>query len=78
VRLQYESTADSVRIVCEFDPLDIRTIDNGQAEAGIIGRARAEEFSMQLLDALVDDHGREQSDGTRCAWLEKRRGSHNS
>jgi len=33
-------------------------------------------LSEQILDALVDEHGRESQDGSVRAWLHKRRGVH--
>jgi serine/threonine-protein kinase RsbW len=33
-------------------------------------------LSEQILDALVDEHGRESQDGSARAWLRKRRGGH--
>ena len=33
-------------------------------------------LSEQILDALVDEHGRESRDGSVRAWLRKRRGGH--
>jgi serine/threonine-protein kinase RsbW len=33
-------------------------------------------LSQQILDALVDEHGRESQDGSVRAWLRKRRGVH--
>lgn len=32
-----------------------------------------DELSLRILDALVDEHGRELRDGKPCAWLRKRR-----
>ncbi len=34
------------------------------------------QLSEQILDALVDEHGRESQDGSVRAWLRKRRGGH--
>jgi serine/threonine-protein kinase RsbW len=34
------------------------------------------QLSEQILDALVDEHGRERRDGAVRAWLRKRRGGH--
>jgi serine/threonine-protein kinase RsbW len=33
-------------------------------------------LSERILDALVDEHGRESQDGSVHAWLRKRRGGH--
>jgi serine/threonine-protein kinase RsbW len=35
-------------------------------------------LSQQILDALVDEHGRESQDGSVRAWLRKRRGVHDA
>jgi len=35
--------------------------------------AETDELSEQILSALVDEHGREQEDGSVRAWLRKRR-----
>jgi serine/threonine-protein kinase RsbW len=45
------------------------------------GEAQPEEdesalLSQRILDALVDEHGRESQDGSVHAWLRKRRGGH--
>jgi hypothetical protein len=34
------------------------------------------QLSQQILEALVDEHGRERQDGSVRAWLRKRRGGH--
>ncbi len=43
--------------------------------AGVDGEESAQ-LSQQILDALVDEHGRESEDGNVRAWLQKRRGGH--
>jgi serine/threonine-protein kinase RsbW len=35
-------------------------------------------LSQQILDALVDEHGRESQDGSVRAWLRKQRGVHDA
>jgi serine/threonine-protein kinase RsbW len=35
-------------------------------------------LSQQILDALVDEHGRESQDGSVHTWLRKRRGGHDA
>lgn len=77
VRLQFERDKDNVRIVGEFEPLDIRTIDNSVVAQDVVEMKRATALSKQLLEALVDDHGEQHDDGKQVAWLEKRRGSDN-
>ncbi|HEY1445442.1 MAG TPA: ATP-binding protein [Acidimicrobiales bacterium] len=36
------------------------------------------QLSQQILDALVDEHGRESQDGSVRAWLRKQRGVHDA
>jgi serine/threonine-protein kinase RsbW len=43
--------------------------------SGVDGEESAQ-LSQQILDALVDEHGRESYDGNVRAWLQKRRGGH--
>ena len=42
---------------------------------GVEGEESAQ-LSQQILDALVDEHGRESQDGQVRAWMRKRRGGH--
>jgi serine/threonine-protein kinase RsbW len=42
---------------------------------GVEGEESAR-LSQQILDALVDEHGREGQDGQVRAWMRKRRGEH--
>jgi serine/threonine-protein kinase RsbW len=54
------------------------TLDRATAFAdppGVDGEESAQ-LSQQILDALVDEHGRESHDGNVRAWLQKRRGGH--
>ncbi len=54
------------------------TLDRATAFAdppGLDGEESAQ-LSQQILDALVDEHGRESHDGNVRAWLQKRRGGH--
>jgi hypothetical protein len=74
VRLRFERNEDLVRIVGEFDRRSMTGVDSSQL-TDLVGAKRAESLSRQLLDALVDDNGRELVDGRRVSWLEKRRGS---
>jgi hypothetical protein len=75
VRLRFERNEDVVRIVGEFDRRSLIGVDGSPEMTDLVGARRAESLSRQLLDALVDDNGRELVDGTRVAWLEKRQGS---
>jgi serine/threonine-protein kinase RsbW len=42
---------------------------------GVDGEESAQ-LSQQILDALVDEHGREGQDGQVRSWMRKRRGEH--
>ncbi len=60
---------DSIGVVCTLE----------RAAAGADTSPEGEEvarLSEQILDALVDEHGRERRDGSVRAWLRKRRGVH--
>lgn len=65
-RLQFtfECTSDTITVTCGFEP-----------QPGWDGSASgaADDLSLRILDALVDEHGREQRQGRLCAWLRKRR-----
>jgi serine/threonine-protein kinase RsbW len=59
-----------------FESLDIACTLVGALPAGNARDAdgdEADELSEQILAALVDEHGREQRDGSVRAWLRKRR-----
>jgi hypothetical protein len=75
VRLRFERNEDVVRIVGEFDRRSMIGVDGSPEMTDLVGARRTESLSRQLLDALVDDNGRELVDGRRVAWLEKRQGS---
>jgi serine/threonine-protein kinase RsbW len=60
---------DSIGVVC--------TLERATAEGEAIPEAEeVAQLSEQILDALVDEHGRERRDGSVRAWLRKRRGVH--
>lgn len=60
----YECAAETITVTCWFEP-----------QPGWDGAASgaADDLSLRILDALVDEHGREQRQGRLCAWLRKRR-----
>ena len=74
VRLQFTRSDHTVRIVCEFEPLNPSAVQTVSQSSNGLNPHRADELSRQILDALVDGHGREDRDGHPCAWLEKRGG----
>jgi hypothetical protein len=68
VRVGFDRADNLVRITCTFEPAA-----EWQSEPeDTLDWKRTDDLSRQLLDALVDAHGREVVDGFRCAWLEKR------
>ena len=60
---------DAIGVVCTLERA---------AATDVTGPEGAEiaQLSEQILDALVDEHGRESQDGSVRAWLRKRRGGH--
>lgn len=77
------SDANSGDLCLELTVLDdaigvASTLERATAFAdpsGLDGEESAQ-LSQQILDALVDEHGRESYDGNVRAWLQKRRGGH--
>jgi serine/threonine-protein kinase RsbW len=67
LRLEFTVSTESLDISC--------TLVGAAPAIGSRGAdgADADELSEQILAALVDDHGREQHDGSVRAWLRKRR-----
>jgi serine/threonine-protein kinase RsbW len=63
IRLQFVRDQDVLEISCTVDVERPRSHDD-DPEA---------EWSLRILDALVDSHGREVADGQCRAWLRKRR-----
>ena len=67
--LELTVLGDAIGVVCTLE----------RATAGDAPEPEAAEIaqlSEQILDALVDEHGRESQDGSVRAWLRKRRGGH--
>ena len=61
---------DSIGVVCTLERAAARP-DDASPESEEVAL-----LSEQILDALVDEHGRERRDGSVRAWLRKRRGVH--
>jgi hypothetical protein len=72
LRLEFDRSDRLVKITCRFESGD-RDRNN---EPDTPEWKRTDDLSRQLLDALVDAHGREMTDSGPCAWLEKRGSSH--
>ena len=60
---------DAIGVVCTLERAGVG--DRPGPDGDEIAR-----LSEQILDALVDEHGRESQDGSVRAWLRKRRGGH--
>jgi hypothetical protein len=73
VHLEFRRTGDTVRITCAFDILGSPSVEK-ISNIDISTWDRSDDLSQQLLDALVDTHGREETSGKPCAWLEKQKG----
>ncbi len=68
LRLELIVLGDAIGVECTLA---------GAAAAGPSGEGdETAQLSQQILDALVDEHGRERQDGSVRAWLRKRRGGH--
>lgn len=64
LHLTYECDGDAITVSCWYEA--------GKASPGSRG-GEADDLSMRILDALVDDHGHELGDDRPSAWLRKRR-----
>jgi serine/threonine-protein kinase RsbW len=68
LRLELIVLGDAISVSCTLERAAADTPGpDGDDIAGL---------SEQILDALVDEHGRERQDGSVRAWLRKRRGGH--
>lgn len=67
LRLTFCSLPDEIEIACVLEEPPPSSSNGAQAATG------TDELSLRILDALVDDHGRDSSDGLARAWLRKRR-----
>jgi serine/threonine-protein kinase RsbW len=67
--LELTVLSEAIGVVCTLARAGVASVPspNGDETA---------QLSQQILDALVDDHGRERQDGSVRAWLRKRRGGH--
>lgn len=69
LRLELTVLGDAIGVVCT---LERATAGDAPGPEG----TEIAQLSEQILDALVDEHGRESQDGFVRAWLRKRRGGH--
>jgi serine/threonine-protein kinase RsbW len=64
LHLQFDVEDGAIRVECWFEPVT----------AALVGERRSpDDLSLRILDALVDDHGRDLRGGRQCAWLRKLR-----
>jgi anti-sigma regulatory factor (Ser/Thr protein kinase) len=71
VQLRCTQSGTEVRIECTVEQGSDANPNQGIAGGELWGADG--ELSKQLLDALVDEHGREHRDGRPCVWLRKQR-----
>jgi serine/threonine-protein kinase RsbW len=67
--LELTMLGDAISVVCTLE----------RAAAAVAPGPEGDEIALlseRILDALVDEHGRESQDGSARAWLRKRRGGH--
>lgn len=64
LHLAFEHAGHTLTVTCWFEP---RPGWDGS------GSGTVDDLSLRILDALVDEHGREQRQGQLHAWLRKRR-----
>jgi serine/threonine-protein kinase RsbW len=69
LRLELSVLDDSIGVQCTLE----HAAPGGETEPD---EDESAVLSQQILDALVDEHGRESQDGSVRAWLRKRRGVH--
>ena len=62
---------DAIGVVCTLERASAADVPTPEA-------AEIARLSEQILDALVDEHGRESLDGSVRAWLRKQRGVHDA
>ncbi|HEY6425837.1 MAG TPA: ATP-binding protein [Acidimicrobiales bacterium] len=77
LRLELTVLSEAIGVVCTLAGAGAGA-GAGASAASVVSTNGDEtaQLSEQILDALVDDHGRERQDGSVRAWLRKRRGGH--
>jgi hypothetical protein len=73
LRYEFLREGSTVSVRCTREPL-AGGGGGGHDEQDVIDWQQARELSAQLLDELVDAHGREITNGRSVAWLTKQRG----
>lgn len=67
IRLRYRLESGAIEVRCVLEP------DPGAGVPELLTDRTGGELSWRILDALVDEHGREEIDGRPAAWLRKRK-----
>jgi serine/threonine-protein kinase RsbW len=67
--LELTVLGDAIGAVCTLERAGTASVPEPEGE-------EVARLSEQILDALVDEHGKESQDGSVRAWLRKRRGGH--
>jgi serine/threonine-protein kinase RsbW len=67
--LELTVMGDAIGVVCTLERAETASVPAPEGD-------EVARLSEQILDALVDEHGRESQDGSVRAWLRKRRGGH--
>jgi serine/threonine-protein kinase RsbW len=65
VGLEFTLDEATITITCDLDR-------SGEADDGAVPE-EPDDLSIRLIEALVDEHGRDPGNGRRRAWLSKRR-----
>lgn len=68
IHFAYRRVDDVVEIACSLE-----RESGGDARRPAPDNPGGDDLSIRILDALVDEHGREMSSGAPSAWLRKRR-----
>jgi hypothetical protein len=64
LHLSYECEGEAITVTCRYEDADLQ---------GAVPRPDADDLSLRILDALVDEHGHDSQGGQPSAWLCKRR-----
>ena len=67
IHLRYRLDNGTIEVRCVLEP------DPSGGASELLTDRTGGELSWRILDALVDEHGREEVDGRPAAWLRKRR-----
>jgi hypothetical protein len=69
IEMRFERSMNTVKITCSFEGT---RPDADRTDIAGMDWQRTDSLSLQLLDALVDEHGRDEHGDHPCAWVLKR------